>query len=251
MAIDSSNGSLAQRLMAPIRIGCVGMWTIFWTVVALIVHLFTGSHVTPLKLARRVWAPGALRFMGARMDVRGLDRVDFSESYLFVANHTSQLDIPLLFAALPVPLRFLAKEELRRVPLVGRFIAAMGMVFVDRGDSQAARGSIDQLASLLASGMALMAFPEGTRSRDGELGRFKTGAFVGAIKSGRAVVPIFIEGADTILPAGSLRARPGRVVVTIGTPVPSRHLDVANRRELADLVREKMMEMGALVRRQL
>lgn len=244
MSGGSGPVSLLQRVLSGLRIGLVALWTVFWTTLALLVHLVTRSPRLPLAVAHRVWAPGALKVMGVRLEVEGVAALDLSQPYLFVANHTSQLDIPVLFAALPVPLRFLAKEELRRIPLVSHFIRAMGMVFIDRGDSESARQSIDRLADSLATGMCLIAFPEGTRSRDGELGRFKTGAFVAAIKSRVPVVPIHIQGAEGILPAGTLRIHPGRVWVKVGRPVPSRDLSVEDRRQLADLVRSRMVELA-------
>jgi 1-acyl-sn-glycerol-3-phosphate acyltransferase len=234
-----------RRLISLVRVGVVALWTILWTALALTIHLLTRNHDIPLAIADRLWAPSTLRMMGARLEVRGVDELDFERSYLFVANHTSQLDIPVLFAALPIPLRFLAKEELRKVPLVGRFISAMGMVYVARGQSEASRQSIDRLASSLAEGMCLMAFPEGTRSHDGALGEFKTGAFVAAIKSGVPVVPIYISGAAQILPAGTLVTHSGRVTVVAGEPIPTQPFTLDDRRRLADLVRSKMVELGA------
>lgn len=248
MSVGASSQSVARQFVSRLRVGLVVIWTIFWTTLALMIHLVTRSHDLPLALARRPWAPGALRLMGARLAVQGAGELDLSQSYLFVANHTSQLDIPVLFGALPVALRFLAKEELRRIPLVSQFITAMGMVFVDRSDSEAARRSIERLAESLAGGMSLMAFPEGTRSRDGGMGEFKTGAFVAAIKSGVPVVPLHIDGAAAILPAGTVEVNPGRVVVTVGEPVPSQHLTLEDRRQLADLVRSRMMELSTAQR---
>jgi len=236
---------MGARLLSLLRVALVALWTGFWTTLALLIHLVTRSHKTPLALAHRIWAPGALRMMGARLEIEGIADFDFSKSYLFVANHTSQLDIPVLFASLPIPLRFLAKEELRRVPLVGHFIRAMGMVFVDRGQSEAARRSIDRLAASLAAGMSLMVFPEGTRSRDGELGEFKTGAFVAAINSGVPVVPIHIQGAAAILPAKTLEVHPGRVRVAVGQPISSQKLSLENRREFAEFVRSRMVELAS------
>lgn len=234
---------MIAALVSWLRILLVALWTVFWTVLALAVHVVTRGHRVPLALAHRIWAPGALWMLGARLEVEGLPTLDLSQSYLFVANHTSQLDIPVLFAALPIPLRFLAKQELRRVPLVGHFIAAMGMVFIDRGQSEAARRSIEDLAASLAAGMSLMAFPEGTRSRDGQLQPFKTGAFVAAIKAGVPVVPLYIHGAAKVLPAKTMRVRPGCVDLTVGKPVPSQGLDLEDRRELADRVWEQMLQL--------
>jgi len=236
---------MVVRLLSLLRVIMVVLWTVSWTTLALLIHLVTRSHDAPLAMAHRIWAPGALRIMGARLEIAGTTEFDFSKSYLFVANHTSQLDIPVLFASLPIPMRFLAKEELRRIPLVGHFIRAMGMVFVDRGQSEAARQSIDRLADSLAAGMSLMAFPEGTRSRDGELGKFKTGPFVAAINSGVPVVPIHIRGAAAILPAKTLEVHPGRVRVAVGRPITSQKLSLENRREFAELVRSRMVELGS------
>jgi len=245
MRARANTDSVVHRLLAFFRVVLVALWTVLWITLALMIHLVTQSHGMPLALAHRVWAPGVLRMIGARLEIKGVAELDFSRPYLFVANHTSLLDIPVLFASLPVPLRFLAKEELRRIPLVGHFIVAMGMVFIDRGQSAAARQSIDRMAAALAEGVSLVAFPEGTRSRDGELRAFKTGAFVAAIKSGVPVVPIHIDGASAILPAESLSIRPGPLGVAVGPPIPSQHRSLEDRRQFADLVRSRMVELDS------
>lgn len=236
-------GGILARLLSTIRIALVALWTFFWTALALLIYLVSRGYRVPLTLARRIWAPGALAILGARLKVEGVERIDFTKAYLLVANHTSQLDIPVLFGALPTPLRFLAKEELRRIPLVGQFISAMGMIFIDRDRSESARGSIDRLADSLQQGNCLMAFPEGTRSRNGELRDFKTGVFVAAIKSGVPVVPILIEGAASILPSGTVEVRPGAVRVRAGEPLATAHLTLDDRRALADLAHSKMSEL--------
>lgn len=232
---------MVVKLKSAVRVLLVALWTGFWLVVALLVHWLTRRHCAPLALARKVWAPGTLRLVGASLEVSGTERVDFSQSYLFVANHSSQVDIPVVFAALDTPLRFLAKEELRRVPMVGTFIRAMGMVFVDRDRSESARASIDQLARALDGGISLMAFPEGTRSSDGAVQFFKTGAFVAAIKAGVPVVPVLIQGAAEVLPANSLVFHGGPVQVVVGDPVSSEGLNVDDRRRFADRVRSELL----------
>lgn len=228
---------MVRRITSLARVSLVVLWTGSWLVVALLIYGLTRRHSVPLCLARRAWAPGALWLVGASVEVAGTDNLDFSKSYLFVANHSSQVDIPVVFAALDTPLRFLAKKELRRVPMVGTFMKAMGMVFIDRGKSDSARASIDQLASALEDGMSLMAFPEGTRSSDGTVQQFKTGAFVAAIKAGVPVVPILILGAADVLPANSLIINPGTVRVRVGEPLSSRGLNLDDRRRYADQVR--------------
>jgi len=245
MQSTKHGGSVIRQVLSLARVIAVALWTGFWTLLALLIHLVSRRTGLPLTLARKVWAPPALWMLGARLEVWGLESLDLSRSYLFVGNHASQLDIPVLFAALPVPLRFLAKEELRRVPIVGVFITAMGMVFIDRDRADAARSSIDQLAELLASELNLMAFPEGTRSRDGEIQPFKTGAFVAAIKSGVPVVPVRIDGAAAILPAGTLAIQPGPVRVFVGKPIPSTGLTLSDRRQFAARVHSSLVGLGS------
>lgn len=239
---DRLGGSrMVLKVTSAVRMLFVALWTGSWLVVALLVHWLTRGHSVPLALARKAWAPGALWLVGASLEVSGAEHLDSSQSYLFVANHSSQVDIPVVFAALDVPLRFLAKEELRRVPMVGTFIRAMGMVFVDRDRSESARVSIDQLARALEGGMSLMAFPEGTRSSDGAIQPFKTGAFVAAIKAGVPVVPVLIQGAAEVLPANSLVFHPGPVHVVVGEPVSCEGLNLDDRRRYADRVHSDLL----------
>jgi 1-acyl-sn-glycerol-3-phosphate acyltransferase len=232
-----------ERVISGVRVLSVAMWTGVCLLVALPIYWLTRRHSLPLAMARHLWAPVTLRMIGAELQVDGVETLDFSKSYLFVANHASQADIPVVFAALDTPLRFLAKEELRRVPMVGTFISAMGMVFVDRSRSEAARESIEQLARSLEGGMSLMAFPEGTRSADGSVQSFKTGAFVAAIKAGVPVVPILIQGAAEVLPANSMIIRPGTIRVQVGSPLSSDNLEVADRRQFADRVRSELLAL--------
>ena len=104
----------------------------WWISLALVLLLVTRSRRLPLAMARTIWAPGLLAISMSRVEVLGRERVDFSRPHILVANHRSQIDICALFVAAPVPLHFIVKEELRRVPFLGWYIAAMGMIFVDR-----------------------------------------------------------------------------------------------------------------------
>lgn len=201
-----------------------GVYTALWTVglvpFALGANWIAGSNRPSAKMARRLWAPGLLAGAGARLEVHGLERLDLDRPCFFVANHSSWIDVPALYRALPVELRFLAKQELARVPFFGPYLRAVGMVFVDRGDSRRASRSVGAAADLLREGHCVLSFPAGTRSRDGRLGRFKTGGFGAPIEAGVAVVPVAILGAGAVLPADGFRVRPGRIVVRIGDPIP-------------------------------
>ncbi len=137
---------LAALLWLPVN-AVQGLFTLLWTAVgipiALAVALVARRPAPALWIARRVWAPGLVWGAGARLRVSGAERLDLSRPALFVANHQSWIDIPALFMALPVPLRFLAKRELAGVPLLGAYIRAMGMVFIDRDNARRARASVD------------------------------------------------------------------------------------------------------------
>jgi len=205
------------------------LWTALWITIALAVSFVAGA-APALALARRVWAPGLLAGAGARLEVAGLERLDPGSAHLFVANHQSFIDIPVLFRALPVPLHFLAKRELAAVPFLGWYIGAMGMVFVDRRDARQGRDTVSRAARLLASGKSVVAFPEGTRSRDGEFGAFRPGTFGAAVEAGVDVVPVAIVGSGQVLPAGGFRVRPGRIRVLVGAPIAT---SGTTRRDLA------------------
>jgi 1-acyl-sn-glycerol-3-phosphate acyltransferase len=218
------------------------LWMAIWISVALVATALTRSTRVALWLARRVWAPGQIATAIAVVAVSGRERFDWSRPRLLVANHQSWIDIPALFLAAPVPLHFVAKQELARVPFLGAYIRAMGMVFVDRRDLRGAKASVDRVAASLAAGASVVSFPEGTRSGDGRVGRFKSGAFDAVLASGVEVLPVGIVGAGRVLPRGGFRVRPGRIEVRFGEPIATAGRKRSERTELAT-------EIEAAVRR--
>ena len=202
-------------------------------VAALAVRAVTGSRRVPLDMARRLWAPGLLAMAGVRLAVSGYEHLDGAQPAVFVSNHQSYIDVPVLFAALPVPLAFVLKEELRRMPLVGWYAAAMGMVFVDRRAPRGARVSVDEVARVLGSGTSVVLFPEGTRSVDGGLAAFKRAGFAAAIAAGATVVPMAIRGAGWVLPPRGFALRGGTIHVTFGRPIAVSGLGHRDRGDLA------------------
>ena len=219
------------------------LWTAFWVTVVLIVRVVTGGPKLPLTIARKVWLPVALWTVGARLEVEISPLNDFSVPALFVANHRSFYDIPALVGSVPTNLHFLAKKEVRKIPFLGLYAAAMGMVFIDRSDSEASRTSVDHMSRLLEEGASMASYPEGTRSRSGELLPFKTGSFVAAIKAGVPVVPVSISGSERVLPPDGFSPRPGLIRVSIGEPIPTAQLNLEDRRELADKSRRQVAAM--------
>ena len=208
-------------------------WSAFWISVALALALFFRNPRVQVWLAQHVWAPGLVHGAGARVTVTGLERLDPARAYLVVANHSSWIDIAVLFLALPVPLHFLAKRELAAVPFLGWYIRAMGMVFVDRRDPRRAHATVDHAQRLLAAGRSVVSFPEGTRSRDGRVRGFKSGGFGAALGAGADVLPIGLVGAGAVLPADGFRVRPGPIEVRIGAPIATGGFAHGDRAALA------------------
>lgn len=224
-------------------------FTLAWTggmiTIALLLYALLRDRHWPLRMASRCWAPGLLRGAGARLQVQGLERVDWSRNHVFVANHQSTIDICALFRAVPVPLHFLLKQEMTRVPLVGWYARAMGMVFIDRSNRRAALGFMRRSTELLRAGGSLCIFPEGTRSRSGAVAGFKGGAFQAAIDAGVDVVPVAIAGSGAVLyPEGFFHVRPGVIQVSFGTPLPTRTAGgPVDRQVLADDARAAVLAM--------
>jgi len=193
----------------------------------------------------RNWAAVILAATGVTVKAEGLDRLDPSRSYVFVANHTSLVDIWALLVAVPNSFRFLAKRELARVPVLGRAMKSAGNIFIDRNNLASSFGSYDTAARQLERGLSAMVFAEGTRSLDGRLLPFKKGPFVLAIRAGVPVVPVSIRGAFERTPKGALNVRPGEVVVEIGEPISTAGLAYADRDRLSDDARAAMSRRGA------
>ncbi len=219
------------------------LWTLFWIPLALLVRLVTRSTRIPLAMARSIWAPGLLWGAGVRVEVQGLQGLDFSRPYFFVMNHQSQIDIATLFHVLPMNLRFIVKEELRCVPFLGWYISAMGMIFINRKQRLRALASVRSAADVVRSGHSVVAFPEGGRGRSGRIGRFKNGALLPAIEAGAQVVPMAIEGAAEVLPPDGFRVRPGTIRLAIGSPISTEGLAKEDRRIFTKAVHRQVLEL--------
>ena len=212
------------------------LFTVLWTggliPIALLVRLFSGGNRLPLRMASRLWAPGLLGGAGARLQIDGVEQIDWSQPYVIVCNHQSMIDICVLFRAVPVPLRFMLKRELERVPLLGHYARAMGMVFIDREHARHAHGRLQIAAEQVRGGATVVAFAEGTRSRDGRLGPFKRGAFQLALAAGVPILPVAICGSGRVLPAHGFAVRPGTIRLRFGTPIVPAGDTAADRQAL-------------------
>jgi 1-acyl-sn-glycerol-3-phosphate acyltransferase len=170
----------------------------------------------------RFWSRVFLFIAGARVIRVGNARLDPHKSYVFVSNHTSNMDVPAILSVTPTPLRFIAKRELTRIPLFGWAARRMGHVFIDRADKHAATRAIQhRIERGFDQGVALFFFAEGTRSTTDEMLPFKKGAAIAAIETSLDVVPIGIAGAREVMaPKGFSLFRPGPIAVAFGEVLP-------------------------------
>jgi 1-acyl-sn-glycerol-3-phosphate acyltransferase len=241
-AVGRALSRWAWTLLNAVQLIFTLSWSAVCITLALLVRLLTRSTRVPLAMARRLWAPGLIHAAMARLEVdRGT--LPFDQPYFFVANHASIIDVPSLFCALPTPLRFIVKRELGRVPFLGWYISAMGMIFVDRGARSEALASVRNAAVLARDGRSVASFPEGTRSRDGRIGPFKSGVFLAAIDAQIPVVPVAILGAGAVLPPSGFRVRPGTIRVAVGEPIPTVGLTAADRGRLAQQARSAVVAL--------
>lgn len=183
----------------------------------------------------RAWARLILKTTGVRVSVKGLDRLDLKRSYVFVSNHQSIYDIPILFASLPVQLRIVAKASLGTFPFLGWHLRRTGHLLVDR--TNPGPGVVKKMARLVNGARSLIVFPEGTRSTDGSVARFKGGTFLVAIDAGLPVVPVSIEGSRHVMLKGRLMTCPGDVTITVHDPIPTRGVGRDGARDFAETVR--------------
>jgi len=198
---------------------CAALFFVSLAPAAIAAGLVTGSG-NPGHMVGRLWARLSLWVAGIDVEVEGRENIPEEKSAVYACNHASQFDIPILYQALPIQFRFLVKQELFRVPLLGVAMKRSGYIPVDRTGGKAAMRSLMEAASRVREGTSIVIFPEGTRSPDGRLRPFKVGAMLLAIKVGCPIVPVAISGSHRILPKGSLRVRPGRKVkVRIGPPI--------------------------------
>lgn len=199
-------------------IPAVTAYTIALGATSLISTLFDRSGNFAHRCAR-AWAWLILKTTGVRVRVDGLERLEPGRSYVFAANHQSIYDIPILFASIPFQLRIVAKESLGRIPFMGWHLRHAGHLLVDRRNP--GPGIVQKMRRLVGESSSLIVFPEGTRSINGEVGRFKKGSFLVAIDARLPVVPVSITGSRHVMKKGRLMVCPGEVALTIHDPLPT------------------------------
>jgi len=217
-------------------IGWVVLTTAIFGILAIIISFFTRTG-NPVHIIARIWGRSILMVSQVHVSVKGLSNIEPDKSYVYMANHQSNFDIPVLLGYLPVQFRWLAKAELFKIPIFGRAMLGAGYVKIDRFNRKSAFESLNQAAQRMKEGVSVMIFPEGTRSKDGSIRQFKKGGFVMAINSGVPIVPVVLRGTWPIMAKSSLRINRGDVELEIAEPIDTRGYSIESKAELMDKVR--------------
>ncbi|HUO46611.1 MAG TPA: lysophospholipid acyltransferase family protein [Acidimicrobiia bacterium] len=213
---------LALSLFRTLLTGVVGVGlTILFAPLVIIIARFNPRSPLIERLAW-IWSKAWLLAAGSSIEIRGQENVDLGQTYVVVANHLSILDIMASFLAVPLPIRFLAKKELFKVPILAPAMRSIGIVEVDRQARSAIHERVNQQArSLVENGRSLIIYPEGTRARDGKLRPFKKGAFTMAVAGQIPILPVTIHGTYEAWPPGRRLVRGGKITVVVDPPIPT------------------------------
>jgi 1-acyl-sn-glycerol-3-phosphate acyltransferase len=231
---------MLKSLLYTVQTLVIVVWTLLATIVigtlVIIISFFSRSG-NLAHLFARAWANSILCVSRVRVTVYGAEKLDPARSYIYMPNHQSNADIPLLLGRLPVQFRWLAKAELFKIPLFGRAMRGVGYISIDRSNRKSAFQSLARAADTIRNGTSVLIFPEGTRSREGQILPFKKGGFVLAVDAGVPIVPIVIHGTRGIIPKGHFLIRPAPVRMQILDPVETADYTRKTKDDLLERVR--------------
>lgn len=219
------------------------VWTAVCFLGTLVAMLVTLNRSASMYVVQRLWSPVLIWAGGGRLEVSGLEQLERAKPYMFISNHQSTIDIPVLFRSLPWDTRFVAKKQLKYVPMLGWYMWLAKFVFVDRGNHREAVRSLDEASAQIRAGISIIVFPEGTRSDARSVLPFKKGPFALAMKAGVPLVPVAIEGSGRLMPKNSWNITPGPIRVRVGAPIdPAQFAD--DRIALIKAVRSAIIDLN-------
>ena len=214
----------------------VALTAVFITIpIATTIMLITAfsSSARMIDKLIRLWARLLVRAAGIDLHIENVERIDPAKRYILVANHYSYFDIPCILAAIPQPIRFMAKKSLFSIPIFGWAIGRAGFIPIDRKNRRTAVKSFDLAVERIRKGNTVVVFPEEGRSHTREMRPFQRGAFLLALKSELEMVPMAIDGTYDIFRVGAKRITPGRVTIHVGTPIPCAGLTLRDKERLS------------------
>jgi 1-acyl-sn-glycerol-3-phosphate acyltransferase len=211
--------------------------TIPFSILTIIFSIIDDQGIVPHKVAG-LWGRCILLGSRIKVNVKGLSNIDPTKPYIYMSNHQSNFDIPVILGFLDVQFRWLAKAELFKIPVFGYAMARAGYISIDRSNRKSAFRSLKKAAAIIRSGVSVLIFPEGTRSRDGKLQPFKKGGFVLSLQAGVPIVPVLITGTYAIMSKKGLHIIPGTVELEIGKPIDVSAYTMKTKGDLMRKVKE-------------
>jgi len=193
------------------------------TLITIPFAIIAREHHKAFQFSARAWARTLMFISGAKISIAGIDKIPKEGGLIFASNHQGAFDILILLAYLPRYFRFVAKSSLFKIPLFGWYMSVAGYVPIEREVSTSAHKTIGSVSDVLSSGDCVLMFPEGTRSKTGELGDFKRGSLMAAFSSGATVVPVAISGSYQMMPKKSYLINAVPITINFGHPISFKH----------------------------
>ncbi|MDR3741768.1 MAG: lysophospholipid acyltransferase family protein [Terracidiphilus sp.] len=216
-----------------------GLWTILCGSLSLLVSLFEKDGRIQHRIAR-VWARGSLACSFAPLTVLGAENLHKCPVAVYASNHTSYMDTPVLFSTLPFQFRILARKQLWSVPFIGWHLNRSGQIPIDTANPHASLASLSGAARALRGGMSLFVFPEGGRTKNGELKPFLSGAAFLAIRAQVPLVPMALSGVFHLLPIHTHHFYPCPLTLSVGEPIQTKGMTIRQVDELTETLRQRI-----------
>jgi 1-acyl-sn-glycerol-3-phosphate acyltransferase len=185
----------------------------------------------------KFWSLMNIFLSGTRIKINGKEKIQKNQPYLLISNHQSLFDVWALIGKIPLQIRWIVKVEIRKMPIFGYALERMGHIYVNRKNRAAAAASLEKAARKIKGGISVIIFPEGTRSKDGRLLRFRRGGGIIALKSGVPILPVTINGSRFVLPKNTLDLMPGKIEVIVGDIIDPGQFDEDRIDDLMDTVK--------------
>lgn len=195
--------------------------------------------------AMYIWSKFHLLVLGGSVKVIGKEKLDKNKPAIYVANHSSHFDIPVLFNNIGFFLHFIAKIELKKIPLFGWGCSMVDIIWIDRKNKVKAQQSMKAAGEHIKKGLNVISFPEGTRSKTGEIGMFRKGSFLLAQQADIDIVPLYLKGTRPLNPPGSMSFRPSKVTIVVGDRLPIENYKNHKPEEFANEVQTIVKKMEA------
>jgi len=219
-------------------------WTVFFSSIILLYFPFDFTGGRFLNNLIRVWAKLIFASVGIKVKINGLSNLDLNKNYIFAPNHSSSLDIPLMLGFTPLWLVPIAKKELRWIPFLGWAMKLAGHIFIDRSNHDKAMESLNKIKiSINKKPRSILIFPEGSRTNNGQLKRFKSGGLTLGIKTGFDIVPVLISGTYRSLKKGSIRFSRNLLTIDFGIPIKIENYSEEQRKSLSEKVFNEVKKM--------